>query len=130
MRGVQRVKYCSKISVSNVRRAKPRVVSMQRVMPVPEVNTKIKTEFEQATVANLALLGGTAIKINKLRSVHLAKHVPLVVGRLVWVAAILRTHLVLPAVRASTTHKQLEAPNRHALTVPKANTIMWRAKMQ
>jgi len=101
---------------------------MQRAMPVPVVNTKIKMEFEQATGANRVLLGGTAIKTNNLLSVSLVKHVPLVGGRPVWVTAILRTRLVLPVVRASTTHKPLEAPNWTALTVPKANTIMWRAQ--
>jgi hypothetical protein len=104
VQGVQQEKQFSLAVVKNVLQVKQLVVLMSLVLPVQQVNTKIKMVQEQSTVASHVLLASTAIKPNKLLTPRV-NHVLLVVGRLllVWVLT-QEVPAVLPVLPVNTTH--------------------------
>jgi hypothetical protein len=101
---VQLEKQRSLVVVSNVLPVKQPLHPQLHVLPVQQVNTKIKMVQEHSTVANHALLASMAIKPNKLLTPRV-NHVLLVVGRLllVWVLT-QEVPAVLPVLPVNTTH--------------------------
>jgi hypothetical protein len=101
---VQLEKQRSLVVVSNVLPVKQPLHPQLHVLPVQQVNTKIKMVQEQSTVANHALQENMAIKPNKLLTPRV-NHVLLVVGRLllVWVLT-QEVPAVLPVLPVNTTH--------------------------
>jgi len=101
---VQLEKQRSLVVVSNVLPVKQPLHPQLHVLPVQQVNTKIKMVQEHSTVANHALQENMAIKPNKLLTPRV-NHVLLVVGRLLLVWVLTQEVLpVLPVLPVNTTH--------------------------